>query len=292
MAIVEIKNLWYKYRGMDEWVLKDISLEVQEGEFVIIMGPSGCGKSTLCYTLNGIIPKLLGGELKGSVYVAGRDVSKYDIAQMATIVGMVFQNPETQITSLTVEDEIAFGPENLALPREEIRRRVEYILDFLGMKDLRNRNPYALSGGQKQALAIASVLALEPKVLVLDEPTSMLDPVGQLLVSDIVSRLNKELKMTIIAVDHRVEWAAEHADRIIIMDEGRIVLSGEPHEVFSEKDRVMSIGFRPPQVTEAAYYVEDYCKLNVPKPYPVTLDEANEWYRNIVKKHGGEDSEQ
>lgn len=116
MAIVEIKNLWYKYRGMDEWVLKDISLEVQEGEFVIIMGPSGCGKSTLCYTLNGIIPKLLGGELKGSVYVAGRDVSKYDIAQMATIVGMVFQNPETQITSLTVEDEIAFGPENLALP--------------------------------------------------------------------------------------------------------------------------------------------------------------------------------
>ena len=291
MAIVEIKNLWYKYRGMNEWVLKDVSLEVHEGEFVIIMGPSGCGKSTLCYTLNGIIPKLFGGELKGSVIVDGREVSKYDIAQMATIVGMVFQNPETQITSLTVEDEIAFGPENLALPREEVRRRVEYILDFLGMKDLRNRNPYALSGGQKQALAIASVLALEPKVLVLDEPTSMLDPVGQLLVSDIVSRLNRELKMTIIAVDHRVEWAAEHADRIIIMDEGKIVLSGTPHEVFSKKDRVMSIGFRPPQVTEAAYYVEDFCGLNVPKPYPVTLDEASEWYHNLVKKHGGEKNE-
>ena len=291
MAIVEIKNLWYKYRGMNEWVLKDINIEVHEGEFVIIMGPSGCGKSTLCYTLNGIIPKLLGGELKGTIIVDGRDVLKYDIAQMATIVGMVFQNPETQITSLTVEDEIAFGPENLALPREEIRRRVDEILEFLGMEDLRDRNPYALSGGQKQALAIASVLALQPKILVLDEPTSMLDPVGQLLVSEIVSKLNKEKKMTIIAVDHRVEWAAEHADRIIIMDEGKIVLSGEPHEVFSEKEKVTSIGFRPPQVTEAAYYVEDLCNLNVPKPYPVTLDEANRWYRELIKKHGGAENE-
>ena len=216
---------------------------------------------------------------------------KHDIAQMATIVGMVFQNPETQITSLTVEDEIAFGPENLALPRNEIRRRVEYILDFLGMQNLRNRNPYALSGGQKQALAIASVLALEPKILVLDEPTSMLDPVGQLLVSDIVSRLNKEMKMTIIAVDHRVEWAAEHADRIVIMDEGRIVLNGKPHDVFAEKERVTGIGFRPPQVTEAAYYMEDLCNMNVPKPYPVALDEAEEWYRSLIKKYGGEEGE-
>ena len=291
MGIVEIENLWYKYRGLEEWVLKDINLDVKEGEFIIIMGPSGCGKSTLCYTLNGIVPKLFHGEMKGTVIVDSRDVSKYTIAEMSTIVGMVFQNPETQITSLTVEDEIAFAPENFALPREEIKRRVDEILEFLGMTDLRYRNPYALSGGQKQALAIAAVLALKPKVLVLDEPTSMLDPVGQKIVSDIIARLNRELNMTIIAVDHRVEWAAEHADRIVIMNKGEIVLEGKPEEVFNKKEVVMKIGFRPPQVTEAAYYIEDMCRLNAPKPYPVTLTEAEKWYRQLINKYkwGGKD---
>lgn len=288
MAIVEIRDLWYKYRNMEEWVLKNINLDVEEGEFVILMGPSGCGKSTLCYTINGIIPKFLHGEMKGEVIVDGRNVKNYEIAQMSTIVGMVFQNPETQITSLTVEDEIAFGPENLALPREEIRERVEEILKIVNLEKERFRNPYALSGGQKQALAIGSVLALHPKILVLDEPTSMLDPVGQLLVSEIIVKLNEQYNMTVIAVDHRVEWAAEHANRVIIMEDGEIVLEGKPKDVFSKKDIVRKIGFRPPQVTEAAYLIEDLCAQRISEIYPVTLSEAEEWYREIIEKYKGE----
>ncbi len=284
MPIVEIEDLWYMYRASKDWVLRGIDFSVEEGEFVVVMGPSGCGKSTLCYTLNGIIPHLLGGDLKGKVIVDGMDTRKHSTAELSQRVGMVFQNPDTQLVALTVEDEVAFGPENLALPREEIRRRAEEALQLARLTEARKRSPHSLSGGEKQALVIASVLALRPKILVLDEPTSMLDPLGQKVVSDIVTRLNRELGMTVIAVDHRIEWAAEHADRILVMEDGQIVLEGTPKEVFSQRAKVEGIGFRPPQVTELAYRLEDR-GAKIPD-YPVTLDEGERMVRDLLSGGG------
>ncbi len=277
--MVEIRDLWVKY-SVGDWVLKGINLDVNEGEFVVIMGPSGCGKSTLCYTINGIIPHLLSGKVKGSIRVGGIDTLKSSVSRISQLVGMVFQNPDSQLTALTVEDEVAFGPENLALPREEVERRVEEALSLVRLVHARKRNPQSLSGGEKQALVIASVLALRPKILVLDEPTSMLDPIGQKRVSDLIVKLNEEENMTIIAVDHRIEWASEHADRIAIMEDGRIVLEGSPREVFSHKDLVRSIGFRPPEVTELFYILEDE-GLNV-EEYPVVLSEGEKALRKVV----------
>lgn len=277
--MVEIKDLWVKY-SVGDWVLKGINLSVEKGEFVVIMGPSGCGKSTLCYTINGIIPHLLSGTVKGSVKVDGIETLESSVSRLSQIVGMVFQNPDSQLTALTVEDEVAFGPENLALPREEVERRVEEALHLARLTHARKRSPQSLSGGEKQALVIASVLALRPKILVLDEPTSMLDPIGQKRVSDLIVKLNDEENMTIIAVDHRIEWASEHADRIVIMDDGRIMIEGPPHDVFSRKDMVRRIGFRPPEVTELFYILEDK-GLNV-DGYPVVLSEGEKALRRVM----------
>jgi energy-coupling factor transport system ATP-binding protein len=267
---------------MENYVLRGVNLTVRKGEFVVIMGPSGCGKSTLCYCLNGLIPHLLGGEMKGRVLIEGLDTRKYTIAELSQIVGMVFQNPETQIVSMTVREEVAFGPENLALPRKEIRRRVEEALEITRLEGYEERSPYTLSGGEKQALAIASVLALRPNILVLDEPTSQLDTVGANMVSKTVERLSREYGMTIVAVDHRIEWAAKHAGRIIIMEEGEIVLDGEPHEVFEKRETVRKLGFRAPQVTELTYFLTDRGVRF--KQLPVTLEEGSKLFREILQR--------
>ncbi len=274
-----VEDLTFYYGDNPDPILRNVNFQVDRGEFVVIMGESGCGKSTLCYTLNGIIPQILRGRLTGRVLITGRDTLQHFVSEMSQTIGMVFQNPETQIVSMTVDEEVAFGPENLALPEAEIKSRVEEALSIARLKGMEDRSPLNLSGGEKQALAIASVLSLRPKILVLDEPTSMLDPMGTRMVSEIIARLNREHGMTVVAVDHRIEWASEFADRIVIMNEGQIVLEGSPRKVFQDQVAVEKLGFRAPQVTEAAYEIA-HRGLNLTQ-FPVTVLEAESQMREL-----------
>ena len=202
--MIEIKDLTFFYGDDQEPVLKNINLTVGNGEFILIAGPSGGGKSSLARCLNGLIPHFYGGRLKGRVEVEGLETTRHAPKELATMVGMVFQDPENQLVTEDVEREIAFGLENLALPRREIAKRIEEALDTVGIAGLRHRPLHELSGGEKQKVAIASVLALKPRVLVLDEPTSELDPQGAEGVLSIVQRLNDELGLTVILVEHRL----------------------------------------------------------------------------------------
>ncbi|MEM2739713.1 MAG: ABC transporter ATP-binding protein, partial [Candidatus Bathyarchaeia archaeon] len=244
--IVSIRDLWFRYRGSDEWTLRDIDLDIERGEFVVITGRSGCGKTTLCRCLNGLIPQFYEGELKGSVTVAGLDVTRIPVARIASIVGMVFQNPSSQLFMLTVERDVAFGPENLGLPKDEILRRVNWALDMLGISDLRFRSPHELSGGQQQRVAIAAILAMQPQIIVLDEPTAYLDPYTSLSIFNLLKELNTKLCLTVILVEHKLELVASLADRVIVMDKGCIVLDGSPREIFVKDLSVY--GLKPPSI--------------------------------------------
>jgi len=212
-TLIDIENLWFKYLASDEWVLKNINFKMMEGETVVIMGPSGCGKSTLLYTLVGMIPHVIRGELRGRVTVLGMNVGEVGPQTLSRYIGFVFQNPELQVIMPTVLEELVFGLENLNLSREEIKERVDEILDFIGFRGREFEDPHNMSPGEKQVLAIASVLALRPKILVLDEPTSMLDHVGTFKILGLIEKLKKEMNLSLLVVEHRIEWIAEHADR-------------------------------------------------------------------------------
>jgi energy-coupling factor transport system ATP-binding protein len=240
----------YKKHDSDEeyTVLKDIDIEVKSGEFVVVIGHNGSGKSTLAKNFNAILLPS-----HGVVYVDGINTLEHnklwDIRQRA---GMVFQNPDNQLVATIVEEDVAFGPENLGVPPQEIRKRVDEALSTVGMLDYANHGPHLLSGGQKQRVAIAGVLAMKPKCIILDEPTAMLDPSGRIEVIETITRLNKEEGITIVLITHFMEEAVK-ADRIIVMDEGRILLNGTPREVFSKVSELKRIGLDVPQMTELAY---------------------------------------
>ena len=243
MALIKAKNLTFTYAGREKPSIEDVNLSIDKGEFVILTGPSGCGKTTLCRCFNGLIPHFYNGELKGEVTVAGLKVDEHPTYELACHVGMVFQNPENQLFALSVEKDVAFGLENLGLPREEIRRRVDWAMKMAGIYELKDRAPYELSGGQQQRVAIASILAMQSEVMVLDEPTSFLDPLGAKQIFDVIYRLNQELGITIILVEHRLDLAAGYATRVIVMNNGKIVLDGSPKEVLSsEEAKLLGIG--------------------------------------------------
>lgn len=247
LAIIEVRSLTYTYPFAESPAIKDINLVVERGEFILLTGPSGCGKTTLCRCFNGLIPHFYGGRLEGEVIVAGLKTSEHPVYELAKHVGMVFQNPENQLFALTVEKDVAFGLENLGLPRDEIRRRVDWALKVTGIYDLKNRAPFELSGGQQQRVAIASVLAMRPEVIVLDEPTSFLDPLSAKGILETIHQLNRDLGITIILVEHRLDFAARYANRIIVMDRGRILADGDPKKVFLD-DRVRLAGVGLPKV--------------------------------------------
>ncbi|MBS7604764.1 ATP-binding cassette domain-containing protein [Candidatus Bathyarchaeota archaeon] len=245
--MLETRNLTYTYPFAENPAIKDINLTIEKGEFVIITGPSGCGKTTLCRCFNGLIPHFYGGNLEGDVIVAGLNTREHPIYELAKHVGLVFQNPENQLFALTVEKDVAFGLENLGLPREEIHRRVDWALRVTGIYDLKDRAPFELSGGQQQRVAIASVLAMQPEIIVLDEPTSFLDPLSAKSILESIYQLNRELGITVILVEHRLDLAVRYANRVIIMDQGRIILDNSPREVFLDA-RVKLIGVGLPKV--------------------------------------------
>lgn len=247
--MISIKNLTYYYPDSEEASLDNINLTIEEGEFILLLGPSGCGKSTLVQCLNGIIPKVAGGDLTGEIFINKKNVRDHKVYQLSTDVGLVFQNPDTQLFGLTVEEDVAFGPENLGIEREGIRARVKHSLETVGLKDLKDRFTFTLSGGEKQRTAIAGNLAMEPKILVLDEPTSDLDPAGTKEVFETLKHLNRDRRITIILIEHKIDEVMGLADRSVVMDKGRIILDGNTFDIFSQNlDVLEDIGIHLPQL--------------------------------------------
>jgi len=234
-------------------VLKGINLEVERGEFVSIMGPTGVGKTTLCLALNGIVPQSTGGTIRGEVVVTGLNTRQHPVPELASRVGIVFQDPESQFFNMTVEDEVAFGPESLGLDPPEIRERVDWALTVVRMSQHRHRSPFQLSGGEKQRVAIAAILAMTPRILVLDEPTSGLDPMGKAEVFRVVRELKQREQMTIVMVEQESEKIAEFSDRVVVLRDGQVALVDTPDNVFAQVELMHEVGLAVPQVSELAH---------------------------------------
>ena len=265
--IISVEHLAFAYPGMEGQasvpVFEDLSVTIEQGSFVAILGTNGCGKSTLAKHFNSIL--LPSG---GKVYVGGIDTSDPDrIMAVRRCVGMVFQNPDNQIVSNVVEEDVAFGPENLGIASPEIRRRVDKALKQVGMYEYREHAPHLLSGGQKQRIAIAGVIALEPKCIVLDEPTAMLDPRGRADVMETILRLNREKGITVVLITHHMDEAAM-AQRVLVLHQGKVLSDGTPREVFSQVEKLHTIGLAAPETVELCW------ELNK-KGYRLPLDELN-----------------
>lgn len=252
--MISLQKLVHKYTSIEDekevekYALKGVNLEVKKGEFLVVLGHNGSGKSTIAKHINAL---LLPSE--GKVIVDGLDTSdENNLWNIRSKAGMVFQNPDNQLVATIVEEDVAFGPENLGIEPKEIRRRVGESLDRVGMSEYKRHAPHLLSGGQKQRVAIAGVLAMQPECIVFDEPTAMLDPSGRKDVMNSIKQLNKEYGITIVLITHYMDEAAQ-GDRIVVVDDGKIIIEGAPKKVFSEVEKMKQIGLDVPQVTELAY---------------------------------------
>jgi len=280
LALIEAKNLSYTYPGATKQSIRDVSIIIEKGDFVILTGPSGCGKTTLCRCFNGLIPHFYNGKLEGTLTVANLKVADSKIHELAKHVGFVFQNPENQLFALSVEKDVAFGLENFGMPRDEMQKRVDWSLQTAGIENLRERAPHELSGGQQQRVAIASVLAMQPEVMVLDEPTSFLDPLGAVKIFEVINELNKKLGITVVLVEHRLDLASKYANHVIVMDEGKVVLDGEPRRVFnSEEARLIGVGI--PKATRLYQILKDDNGIRLGK-VPVNSEEAAQLLREVL----------
>ncbi len=280
--MIEFKDFCFWYPDIPTPALDNISLTIPDGQKVLILGPSGCGKSTFLLAINGVVPQLTGGNVKGRVYVDQMDIRHTPVAQLASSVGLILQDPESQLTNLYVFDEVAFGPENLNLPEEEIRQRVNLALEKVGIANLRDSSVFALSGGQKQRVAIAASLAMLPKIMLLDNPTSNLDPVGanetyvtirELALHDNIS--------TIILADHRPDEIIDMVDRLLIMHQGKIILDGKPRDILNEHCHFLKdeLGIFLPQVAELGLGLKAAgWKIH---PVPLTIQEAEDQLAKI-----------
>ena len=284
--IIRTKDLCFKHLGSDDYVLKDVNLELWKGDFALLLGPSGCGKSTLILCLNGLIPHLSQGEMTGVVEVAGKDTSTHEVHDFSPIIGMVFQNPDDQILSLRVVDEVAFGVEQQGLPHDEIVQRVDEFMEVMEISHLKNRLTFAISGGQKQRVSIASNLVMLQEVLILDDPTTDLDPVGKAEIVSTLGRLQREMGKTLLVIEHDLTDLIELANRVIVMEDGRVVHDGSPSQVFSRSyDDMVRLGVNLPQHVEMVHALSQG-GLQVPV-FPVFKEEAFAMFQGFVEAHPG-----
>lgn len=274
--ILQLKNITYHYSNLQLAALDNINLTIQKGSFIGFTGPTGAGKTTLLKTINGIIPQFEGGLLKGQVLLKGTPTVEMTIAQIGRLVGTVLDDPEAQIICLDVEQELAFVMENFGIPPGEMERQMNMALSSVGIAHLRSRSTRALSGGQKQRLAIAAALVMLPEILVLDEPTSELDPLGSTDVFQVLKQLNTKYGITILVAEQNTELLTSYCDRLVVLDQGKLVLDGTVREIFSSKN-IQQLGVAIPQVTELAQLFNDS-----PLKLPITLEEGLRYCQDII----------
>ena len=280
---ISVRNVTYTYPEQDTSALRDVSLEVEKGEYLVIMGPNGAGKTTLCVLLNGVIPNVLGGKMRGVVEVMGLDTRRHHVYELAQHVGMVLQDPEAQLFTSNVRSEVAFAAENLGAPRQEMIERIEWALEVVRLQEFVKRPPSQLSGGQKQRLVIAAGLVMRPSVLVLDEPTSQLDPIGAQEVFSVLRDLNQDLGMTVVISTHKSEHAARYADRIFMLDQGQIVAQGAPVEVFSQVELLDRIYVQVPAVTRVEWDLQGALGKD---RFSVLLEDTQASLSNLLDERG------
>lgn len=280
---ISIENLTYTYPEQEKPSIRDINLEIEKGEYLVIMGPNGAGKTTLCLHLNGVIPNVLGGKLRGKLTVMGLDTRRHHVYELAQYVGMVLQDPEAQLFTSNVRSEAAFAAENLGVPRDKMTERIEWALEVVRLQDFTERPPSQLSGGQKQRLAIAAALVMQPSILVLDEPTSQLDPIGAEEVFSVLRDLNQELDLTVVISSHKSEYACRFADRIIVLDQGKILASGPPPHVFSKVELMDKIFVQVPAVTRVEWNLNYMLEK---EHFSVVLDDAEASVGKLLKSRG------
>lgn len=274
MAEIRIENLKYRYPHTKKLALDGITCEIKQGEFIGVIGRNGSGKSTFCQALTGLVPNFYRGAYGGKVFIDNIKVDTVGVEEICQKVGLVFQNPFNQVTGakLTVYEEIAFGLENLGIPRDEMIRRVDEAMELLDIAKYKDRHPFDLSGGQMQRMAIASIIAMQPEVIILDEPTSQLDPQGSEEVFQAVQKLSKK-GITIIMVEHKIEKIAAYSDRVILLDDGKLIDMDTPQKIFS-KENLHEYGVEAPIFTKICKGLG--IRNNKTLCYPVTLEEAKE----------------
>ncbi|MCM3456844.1 energy-coupling factor ABC transporter ATP-binding protein [Heyndrickxia oleronia] len=282
MSILSLKNISYKYPLENNETIHDVSFEFEKGRVYGLVGANESGKTTLCNIIRGFIPELYKGQLVGDVMIKGKHLNEYNIGELATIIGYSFQNPFTQLSGVkdTVYEEIAYGMENIGVPRDEMIKKVNDLVKMFRLEDLINKNPFELSGGQKQRVAIASIIALDPEFIILDEPTSQLDPKSSEDIFKIIHLLKKQGK-TILLVDHKVDLLAEYCDEILLMSKGQLAMTGPTKEILADP-KVLKYGGQLPQV--ALYYIQKAKDnhLKTTDTIPLTVQEV----QDILRKDG------
>ncbi|MEW6651446.1 MAG: ATP-binding cassette domain-containing protein [Chloroflexota bacterium] len=274
MDLIQLNDCSWTYLHQPRAALQSVNLTIRQGEFVGIIGPNGSGKTTLAYTINGLIPGQYHGVKEGEVLVYGKEVETYPRGELQRKVGMVFSDPEAQFTAMTVEDELVFGMENIGLTIPEIRERLDWVLALTDLGPLMSKPPYELSGGQKQRVALAAVLAMTPEVMILDEPTSMLDPISRTRVFNVLEKTKQERNNTVIVIEHSLEKLVPLADRMILLHDGKVVLDDEPRAFFQRMPLLLEKGIEPPGVIRFFHYLIE--KGYTAAPLPLTVSEAAE----------------
>ncbi|GFN22887.1 MAG: ATP-binding cassette domain-containing protein [Thermoanaerobacteraceae bacterium] len=282
--VIEVQDFTFYYGESQVPALAGLNLVVRQGEFLGVTGPTGAGKTTLALALNGVIPHFQGGRWSGRVVVAGLDTSETPCSRLARVIGSVFQDPEAQLVATEVEEELAFGLENQGLPREEMLRRIDEALTMVGIRELRRRSLKELSGGQKQRVAIAAAVAMRPAVLVLDEPTSELDPQGTLEVMEVLRLLNRDHRLTIVLLEQKLAAMAPYISRLVCLHKGRIVADAPPREILRREKLLQELGLEEPPVAaffrllrRAGLYTQDL---------PLTVEEGREELGRLLGKEG------
>ena len=278
--MIDIQELTFTYKGESKPALRDISLSVPDGAFVGVIGPAGAGKTTLARAVSGVIPHHYTGDYYGGVKVDGLDTVDTPLTDLSRLVGMVFQDVDSQIISSVVEDELLYGLENFGVPHAEIPARMDFALNKVGIADLRERSIASLSGGQRQKVAIASVIALRPKVLVLDEPTGELDPASSRQVFSLLKSLNQEYGVTVVIVEQKIMLLCEFADYLAVLDQGKIVRQGKTRDVLARSDELEALGVNCPRVTLLSRLLAE--KTGKALPVSVNLDEAEKLVRGLL----------